>query len=470
MPLPIISVAQMRDWEERTWAAGTAEQDVMLRAGEAVARQVGFLTQPDAQVLFLAGPGNNGGDTKIAADQSQDRKAIVLEINDPTEQLSALQDELDRNPALIVDGLFGIGLNRDLDEGWITIIDRINNSNIPVLSVDIPSGLNADTGQPSGAAIEAHTTLTLGTPKTGLIPHTSAPYTGRVLVANRIGLHAERPASEALWIQFSDMFGAYPKRDPESHKGDFGHVGIIAGSTGFHGAAVLCARAALRARPGLVSVYTTAHETVASQLQSAMVHPWTKEALQGIGKCSAFVIGPGLAGPDVPEGMISAVRMMWGKLDEPIIADASALDWLVDVPAKSGAFRAITPHAGEAARLLDTTATVINQSRESSLRKLSQTLGAYVVLKGRHTLIGSESGPVLVNSTGNPGLAQGGSGDVLAGFLGGLMAQPALRENDIRTLAYGVWKHGLAADRLESQGDYWGMDDLIHGLGLAEFD
>ena len=470
MPLPIISVAAMRDWEERTWATGVTVEDVMLEAGKAVAREAEHLTRNNAEVLFLAGPGNNGGDVRIASQQTRNRDGVLLEFKEEPKSLDAVGEALGKSPDLIVDGLFGIGINRKLNENWQKLIDCINSSGCPVLSVDIPSGLNGDTGEPMGAAIKATRTITLGAPKTGFMQPTATSFTGCLVVAHSIGLLDELPASEHYWVTRSDMYRAIPSRSQDAHKGDFGHVGIIAGSTGYHGAAVLAARAALRARPGLVSVYTPAYAPVAAQLQSAMVHPWSKDTLSGIGNCSAFIIGPGLAGPDVPEGLIAAARVIWSSFEEPVIADASALDWLANTAPHATAMRAITPHAGEAARLLGKTSNEINTGRTSAVRLLAEMTGSHVVLKGRHTLIGNSQGPLMVNSTGNPGLAQGGSGDVLAGFLGGLAAQPALSKHFANTLAYGVWKHGFAADRLQQQSGYWGMDDLIEGLGQPEFD
>lgn len=464
MPLPIISVAQMRDWEQRTWDAGVVEESVMSNAGQAVAQMALEMTPEGGMILLLAGKGNNGGDTRIAAEHLPGRSREVIDASDPVSGLRDFNRALEQSPDLIVDGLFGIGLDRDLDEDHCELVRAINQTQLPVLAVDAPSGLNADTGQPMGAAIQARCTVTLGLPKVGLLKPSADDFVGTLEVAHRIGLIDDLPASEQLWLRANDLHGMPPARSPSGHKGAFGHVGIIAGSTGYHGAACLCARGALRARPGLVSVFTPAYQAVAAQLQSPMVHPWNTDVSQPLSSCTALVVGPGLAGPDVPESLRNVVRELWRESASPIIADASALDWLTAGEVPENSIRILTPHPGEAARLLDCEPSEIQQDRLAATQKLAENLRATIVLKGRHTMIGQGDGPVLVNSTGNSGLGQGGSGDVLAGFLGGFLAQPQFHDRVIQATAFAVWQHGHAADRLEATGRYWGMDALIDAL------
>ena len=154
----------------------------------------------------------------------------------------------------------------------------------------------------------------------------------------------------------------------------------------------------------------------------------------------------------------------------PIIGDASALDWLPSGKTPENSTRVLTPHPGEAARMLKCKPDEIQKDRLGAARQLATTYDATIVLKGRHTIIAQTDGPVLVNSTGNPGLGQGGSGDVLTGFLGGLLAQPKFRERAIQAVAYAVWQHGRTADQLEGKNIYWGMNELIDALGRREFD
>ena len=465
MPLPVISVAQKRDWEQRTWAAGIAGESVIANAGQAVARAALKMTPEGGAVLLLAGKGNNGVDTRVAADYLPGRSTEIIDAADPVTALRQFRRALDTPPNLIIDGIFGIGINRELDEDHRELIAAINTAAIPILAVDTPSGLNADTGAPMPDAIRASRTITLGLPKTGLIASTAADHVGELNVAHMIGLHDKLPTADQLYLTAPDMHGLPPPRPPSACKSTFGHLGIIAGSTGYHGAACLCARGALRARPGLVSVFTPAHAAVAAHLQQPMVHPWNPDVSAPLSQCTAIAAGPGLAGRDVPESLRNVVRQLWRESETPMIVDASALDWLPRQSTPENAIRLITPHPGEAARMLDSTSNEIQSDRLSASRKLAEAFGATVILKGRHTMIGQAEGPMLVNSTGNAGLGQGGSGDVLTGFLGGLIAQPHFQDRIIQAAAFAVWKHGQAADQLESTGHFWGMDLLLELLG-----
>ena len=469
MPLPVISVSQMRDWEERTWGEGVELGAVMEKAGLCLSKAILSSTEPGDFVLLLAGKGNNGGDTRIASEQLRDRDVLLIAITNPRDAFNKLEQTLQKRPALIVDGLFGIGLNRELDAGWVRLITLVNESESPVLSVDCPSGLEADNGQVRGAAIIAQTTLTFGAPKRGLISNKSAKYVGNLQVATHIGLSKHLPESDEFWLTEADMHSALPERSPASHKGDYGHLAIISGSIGYHGAAVLSARSALRARPGLVSVFTPSYEAVAPHLQSVMVHPWGTECVGALNRSSAILIGPGLAGPNVDDSLKILTRNLWEESEKPIIVDATALDWLPLNIEASNSPRIITPHPGEAARLLGISAEQVQQERVKSSRNLAALYKATVLLKGRHTIITQAQGPVLINSTGNEGLAQGGSGDVLAGYLGGLVAQPAFASKTTKASAYSVWKHGHCADILGRSNSYWGMDELIQELGRNEF-
>lgn len=469
MPLPILSVAEVRDWENRTWGAGVAVESVMDRAGQAIARLAMRLTQSGDRILLLAGKGNNGGDTRIAAEYLSDRNSAVVGIEDPGDSLGQLKESLGANPALIVDGLFGIGLNRDLSIEWQKIIAQINSAGVPVLSIDCPSGLDADTGHHRGAAVKAAVTLALGSVKAGLLAASATEHIGRLRVASDIGLVNPAPEAGSYWVAEGDMRGVRSKRCENSHKGDHGYVAIIAGSTGYHGAALLAARASLRAQPGLVSVYTPAYQPVAAQCQSVMVHPWGKESIEPLSRATALVAGPGLAAPHIEETLRNTVRNLWEHSNNPMLIDASALRWIRECKPNTEAFRLLTPHPGEAAMLLDCSVSEIESDRLSAARNIADRYRSTVILKGRHTVMAQSTGPALVNSTGNAGLAQGGSGDVLAGYIGGLLAQPEFKGREIQAAMYAVWKHGWAADQLSVDEGYWGMDDLIEQLGKHEF-
>lgn len=470
MPLPIISVTQMRNWEKRTWATDVSEESVMAKAGQAVSQCALTMTPEGGSILLVAGKGNNGGDARIAAKHLPGRSQVLINAKDPVSALREFKHALDQRPDLIIDGLFGIGLNRDLDEDHCDLVRAMNLAGVPILSVDCPSGLNADTGESMGIAITAKRTITFGAPKIGLLQPRADDFVGTLSVADRIGFASKLPVSDQLWLTEADMHGMPPERMSSGHKGVYGHLGNIAGSTGYHGAACLSVRAALRARPGLVSVFTPAYQAVASHLQSAMVHPWTHDIVKPMSACTAMVVGPGLAGPDVPDNLRAVACQMWSESLMPIIGDASALDWLPSGKTPENSTRVLTPHPGEAARMLKCKPDEIQKDRLGAARQLATTYDATIVLKGRHTIIAQIDGPVLVNSTGNPGLGQGGSGDVLTGFLGGLLAQPKFRERAIQAIAYAVWQHGRTADQLEGKNIYWGMNELIDALGRREFD
>jgi NAD(P)H-hydrate epimerase len=246
-------------------------------------------------------------------------------------------------------------------------------------------------------------------------------------------------------------------------------LGILAGSLGYHGAAVLTARGAQRAQPGLITLYTleSVYHVIASQLQAVMVSPWRSDSRLNEG-CTAVLAGPGLAGNDVPEQVKLLVTELWRTYPGPVIVDASALAWVPPGALEHARLRVITPHPGEAARLLNSTSKEVQEDRLPALRALSRRFGnTWVVLKGHQTLVGRTDGEVYVNCSGNPHLAQGGSGDVLSGYLAGLLAQPALETQALTALRYGVWQHGATADRLQNQRGSWVVEELVTELGQA---
>ena len=454
----------MRGWERTTWATGVSEASVLRRAGQAVARCVRRLTRPGAELLVLAGKGHNGDDARFAAEDLADRPVRLVNVTDPH---AAVAEVRNFAGALIVDGLFGIGLSRPLVGDWLRLVQALNASRVPILAVDVPSGLNADTGEPLGTAVHAMVTLTFGAMKAGLLQPQAAPFTGRLEVAADIGLVACPFNTELNWTLPEDFAHFPPPRPVAGHKGTFGHLVILAGSQGYHGAAVLAARGALRAMPGLVSVFTTerAYALVAAQLAQAMVHPWVVGA--SLPKsCSAILIGPGLAGVDVLPALVQEAVRLWQESPLPVIADASALAWLPRGPTHAGALRVVTPHPGEAAAMLGIAKTGVLTDREGTLREIARSRGdCWVVLKGRHTLVGRANGELFVNSSGNPQLAQGGSGDVLAGYLGGWLAQSLLRDHTGLIIRHAVWEHGHTAEVLSARQRAWEMAELVQLLG-----
>ncbi len=467
MPAPVISVAQMRKWEKASWAAGRNEAEVISRVGHLVTARARQLTRQGDLIVVFAGKGHNGDDARHTSQNLNDRDVYLVNVIDPQSGLDEFRSQLSLQPSLIIDGLFGIGLDRPLDSHWIQLLESINAAAVPILSIDVPSGLNADTGEPQGAALRAAVTLTLGAPKRGLVQAKAWPYVGRLETAPDIGLIPPPPSSDLQWTLPEDFSGYPPRRTVQSHKGSFGHLAIFAGSLGYHGAAVLAARGALQACPGLITLFTSedVYVPVASQLQAAMVQPWRPGAALPE-TCTAVLFGPGLAAPNVPAELRSELVRFWNELPCPVVADASGLGWLPPKSRSGTGLRVVTPHPGEAGRLLNTTSDNIQNNRPKSLIEIARRYGgASVVLKGYQTIVGAESGPLYVNSSGNPLLAQGGSGNVLAGYLGGLLAQPSFLADPAKTLRYGVWEHGAAADLLSAKHRIWTLEDLLRTLG-----
>jgi NAD(P)H-hydrate epimerase len=489
MPVPIINVAQMRDWEKATWSAGRTEAEVIRRVGEKIAEVARRMTRLGDAILILAGKGHNGDDARAARKFLGDREVVLLDVTNPLTALAELEAACQgvgepagrhsdtpapRPPvSLLIDGLFGIGLSRPLDEPWQKFIAAINETKIPVLAVDTPSGLNADTGQPESAAIEAAVTLTIGAPKIGMLQQSAWQYVGRLEVAEDVGLVPCSHQSELNWTLPGDFANFPPRRSVASHKGSFGHLAIVAGSFGFHGASVLAARGAQRAQPGLITLFPqeSVYHVVASQLQAVMVNVW-KTGTKFAETTTAILIGPGLAGLESAEELKTVTRQLWRRLAReaslPMVVDATALDWLVPHALGKNEIRVVTPHPGEAARMLGKTPQQIQANRPEAVREISRRFGdCWVVLKGHQTLVGRSTGEIYINSSGNPHLAQGGSGDVLAGFIAGLLAQPALQVDVGKMLRYAVWQHGAAADALEASRKNWVVEDLVAELGQS---
>jgi hydroxyethylthiazole kinase-like uncharacterized protein yjeF len=472
MSLPVISIAQMREWERATWETGQTEAEVIRRVGRKIAQRAMQLTRPGGAILILAGKGHNGDDARATREFLADRRVESLDLAAPGNGLPELGRALMQNPALVIDGLFGIGLDRPLTDDWNKIIGAVNESGIPVLAVDVPSGLNADTGEPAspGTAMEAAVTLTIGAPKTGLLAPNAWPFVGRLEVVDDVGLAPCPHTSGLNWTLADDFQNFPPRRSAASHKGAFGHLGIIAGSLGFHGAAVLAARAAQCAQPGLITLFTqeTVYHVTASQLQAVMVNLWTPD-MKLPDTVNAVLVGPGLAAPGLADVMApTTTRRIWRDAVLPVVVDASALDWLPRGASAKNVVRVLTPHPGEAARLLNTTPQQVQLNRPQVVREISRRYGnCWVVLKGHQTLVGRNDGEIFVNPSGNPHLAQGGSGDVLAGYLAGLLAQRPLLADVGKLIRFAVWQHGAAADKLQAARANWVIEDLIGELGNA---
>lgn len=470
MPVPVISIAQMRDWENQSWAAGRSEDEVIRQAGAAFAAELKRWCKPTQPLLFLAGRGHNGDDARAASQCFPAEQVTVLNVHDPGAALPELQGLLARHGrrrGWLVDGLFGIGLNRPLNEAWRALVECINYSHWQVAAVDVPSGLDADTGQPLGAAVRATLTVTFGAPKWGLLEDTTAEYTGRLCVAPEIGLVPCPFSGKVQWTVADDFSEFPPARPVHGHKGTFGHLGIMAGSPGYHGAAVLAAMGAQKAQPGLITVATmeAVYIPIAAQLRSPMVTVWTPHTFEDK-VCDAWLLGPGLAGAQQNQDLRRALEELWRDFAGPVVADASALDLLPQGPCAG--LRVLTPHPGEAARLLGCSTAEVQRDRRGAVVALEEKFpGSSIVLKGRHTLVHEHKEGTFINPTGNPHLAQGGAGDVLAGYMAGWLAQRAHAAQPMQAIRFAVWEHGAAADRLQNRGKVWTLEDLVAELGAG---
>jgi ADP-dependent NAD(P)H-hydrate dehydratase / NAD(P)H-hydrate epimerase len=432
------------------------------------------------RVLVLCGPGSNGGDGLVAARHLHLRgvPVSVVLVADGAKLRGDAARNLDRaeragvpfagprwkaEPGdVLVDALFGTGLARAPEGDVAAAIRRANDARpgCRVLAVDLPSGLDADTGQALGPCIEADLTVTLGLPKLGLALEPGRSRAGHVSVG-RIGIADEAPGIElATTLLTRHGAGALlPARPAHGHKGTFGHVLVVAGSRGKAGAAALAAAGAARAGAGLVTIACPegVQPEIAAQLPEAMTAPLEGgadgELAAGCGRAlaelargrSAAAVGPGLGRG---EGVRSALRRALPALDLPLVLDADGLVAFADALELLRERRAptvLTPHPGEAALLLGTTADALNRDRVGAARRLAERTGAVAVLKGAATVVAAPGGRVRVNPTGGPTLATGGTGDVLAGAIGGLLAQ-GLDAFDAASL--GVYLHGLSGDLL----------------------
>ena len=358
---------------------------------------------------------------------------------------------------LIVDALFGTGLSRELDTYYKDIITAINGSPALVVAVDIPSGINADTGQSMGAAVRAVETVTFALPKNGHYLYPGAGCTGRLTVVD-IGIPQELYAGlKNCVLTPAVVRPLLVDRPADSHKGTFGSVLLVAGSAGMSGAAVLAARAALRGGCGLLyaAVPACIRTVLAAQVPEAITVA-LPEAAEGSllpesaallqerwATCHAVAVGPGWTQATELQSLLNDIIT---ECPLPLVIDADGLNLLAGMPdalARRTAPVVLTPHPGEAARLLGVKTKDIQADRFGSARRLARRFHATVVLKGAHTVVAEPDGTIAVNTTGNSGLATAGSGDVLTGLLAALLAQ-GLDTASAARLA--VFLHGLAGD------------------------
>jgi hydroxyethylthiazole kinase-like uncharacterized protein yjeF len=361
--------------------------------------------------------------------------------------VAASPEELpDKAWGLVVDGLFGIGLARDVEGPFARLVDYANRQRCPVLALDVPSGIQSDTGRVLGRAVRATHTITFIGLKPGLLTLDGPDHAGEITVES-LGLSL--PAATA-WVASPELFREALKRRPRNfHKGQAGSLGILGGASGMTGAALLAGRAALRLGAGRVYVgLLDEHDYVDFQNPELMLRH-VDDAL-GL-DLDALVVGPGLGESERGETVVGAALAS----EIPCVLDADALNLISQnedfrkTCARRTAETLVTPHPAEAARLLGSSVAAVQADRVKAARMIAENLNAHVLLKGNGSIVAARDGHWFVNTTGNPGMASAGMGDVLAGMLGALLAQ---RYSGESALVLGTHLHGAAADELVRSG------------------
>lgn len=451
------------------------------------------------RVVIIAGKGNNGGDGFVVARHLMHRGVAVkvILLADPkslrgdaetnysifqrmrgevlpapsSKEYQRVKREIEQAD-LLVDAIFGTGLDAEVRGYYREVIDHLNTQKVPIIAIDIPSGLNANTGRPLGTAIRASLTVTFGLPKVGLLLSPGTEYVGTLKIVD-IGFPKRLVEEENFPVHLLEEeqifnFLSTPRR-PDTHKGDYGHLLVIAGSVGKTGAAAMVCEAALRMGAGLVTLVIpkSLNPIMEMKLTEVMTEPMPEtpkqtlslRALNPILKLcenkKAVVIGPGL-------GTLKETQLLILKLIKaiplPLVIDADGLNALATQPKLlplANRSLVLTPHPGEMARLIQSTGREVQENRLEVCRNFSQSTQTFLVLKGFRTLIGTPKGEIYINPTGNPGLATGGTGDVLAGMIGGLISQGF---DILQSLQASVFLHGLAGDLVARE---WGEKSLM---------
>lgn len=466
---PVCSTAEIRRVETQALAAPDPPP-LMERAGLAGAELARELAQASGkQIAVIAGPGNNGGDAFVLARHlartwfkvnvhfagnadrlSPDAAAAYAAWQAAGGQLAdALPPPGDC--ALVVDGLFGIGLAREITGRHAELIDWMNRSGVPVLALDMPSGIDSDTGEVLGSAVRAAHTITFIAMKPGLLTLEGPEHAGELHVAS-LGLDAAvlGRASGAV-IGPEILASVLPPRRANTHKGDYGAVGIVGGAEGMVGAALLAGRAALKLGAGRVYVGLAAqHAPTVDPVQPELMLS-NAAAVVSLAHLTALAVGPGLGQSDSARALLATAIGSRPAL----VLDADALNLLAADPtlraqlARRAAPTLLTPHPAEAARLLGTTTLEVQHDRCAAALEIARVYGSAVVLKGAGSVCAWPDGRWAINTSGNPGLASAGMGDVLTGVLAALLAQ---RAEPGAALEAGVYLHGAAADRLIEAG------------------
>ena len=507
----VVTAEQMRLMDRLTIEKyGVPGLTLMERAGEAVTQSIleRFARNAKKGVLIVAGKGNNGGDGLVVArllkkkripcevvllaraeelsiDAAHNLRAF-LKLKGKVKEISAegldlLSARMSKN-ALIVDAILGTGIKNEVRGFFADAITLINAAGLPVVAVDIPSGLDTDKGEPLGAAIQAEMTVALGFPKLGEVIYPGVKYSGDLAVAD-IGLD-ERAVTEVSpqteLLEREGIRWLVPRREPDSHKGSYGHLLIIAGSRGKSGAAILASRAAMRSGAGLATLAAprSLNNIFAGALVEVMTEPLRDSAAEEIEPLSddewrrmlerkdALLFGPGIG---ISHATQNILRWLLRNLAVPWVIDADGLNNLVleiDRLRHARTPPVLTPHPGEMARLTGKSTAQVNADRVGIARSFAVEHRCYLVLKGARSVIATPDGRIFINPTGNPGMASAGMGDVLAGILTALLGQGLSPEDAMKL---GVYLHGFVGDTVAGTKGPIGLiaSDIIDGLPLG---
>ena len=487
--MKVATASQMRELDRRaTEEFGIPSLLLMENAGLQAVLEMdrSFPRLNTSRVAIACGKGNNGGDGLVVARHLFDRGTavevfllakksevkgdartnleIVKRLKIPIHEVTTSHDlqairEAVGNADLIVDALLGTGTTGAAKGLLAEAIDLLNQAGRPIVALDIPSGLSSDEGGIPGPSVNAILTITFGLPKRGLVLFPAASRAGRVAIVD-IGLPRQLLSDASLEVSLlepKEAAGALPPREPDAHKGTYGHVLVLAGSPGKTGAAAMCALSALRIGAGLVTLGLpeSLNDMMEVKLTEVMTEalPETRERTLALtawdkiltlmeGK-RALAIGPGLSThPETSE----LVRELVSTVRVPMVVDADGINALapkLETLAKAAAPLILTPHPGELSRLLGISREEVAQNRIPIAQKVATSFRVHLVLKGGRTLVVDPDGQVAINMTGNPGMATGGTGDVLTGLIAGLLAQGV---NPGLAARAGVYLHGLAGD------------------------
>ena len=475
LPYALYRAAQVRELDRiAIQDFGIPGIELMERAGAAALARLRELWPDARDVTVLAGLGNNGGDGFVVARlaRAAGLQARVLQLGDAGgirgdaatnlhRNLEAGGDHqpfqrLPRRTDVIVDALLGTGLDRPVEGGLARAIEAANDHAAPVLALDIPSGLGADTGAVLGSAIRARATVTFIALKQGLFTGEGPDRCGRVMFEGLdvpAGVYGRQllSARRIDWLRYAEV--VVPRRRT-AHKGSFGHVLVVGGDVGYSGAARLAGEAAARAGAGLVSVAThPAHAAVLNLGRPELMCRGVEEPRDLaplVERATVVAVGPGLGRGPWGRALLEAAL----QVPRPLVLDADALNLLTERPLRRDDW-VLTPHPAEAARLLGVTTAEVQADRYAAAAALQARYGGVVVLKGPGTVVqGSGTRPPAVCTDGNPGMASGGMGDVLTGVIAGLVAQRYVPED---AAEMGVCVHGAAGDRAAEDGGERGM-------------